>query len=215
MPTLTLLSTDAFTWTSAASPGPAPSRNEAFRFSSWKRKFGDSFFCLSKCFCWDVTTREAGGRGKVFTAHLFQEVPGFLCEVRWKAEFAFQDFVNGLLSVFTSEWRLWKSQKQWLALLANASYLNLPFDACSAVRNAIRLQWDRLVCTYCSCQHVIHESSQTPPVHCSVMSTPHQYLWSPEVGEGNGRHDIADTLHRVRSRKCDWTCRCLQHWNMN
>lgn len=41
--------------------------------------------------------------------------------------------------------------------------------------------------TYCSCQHVIHESSQTPPVHCSVVSTPHQDLWSPLERQGGGR----------------------------
>lgn len=105
-------STDVFTWTSAASPGPAPSRSEAFRFSSWKRKFGDSFFCHSKCFSRHDTTSEAWGcRETAFTAHLFQEVPGFLSEVRWKAEFAFQDFVNCLLSVFTGERRLQKSSR--------------------------------------------------------------------------------------------------------
>lgn len=59
---------------------------------------------VSKCL---MQTREIQGRGRAFTAHLFQKVPGFLCEVRWKAEFALQDFVNGLLSVFTSERRLW------------------------------------------------------------------------------------------------------------
>ncbi len=107
---MNLLQTNVPTWTSAASPGPAPSRDEAFRFSSWKRKFRNSFFFRhSKYFSKDKTTRMAGGRRTVFTAHLFQEVPGFLCEVRWKAEFALQDFVNCLLSVFPSEWRLWNT----------------------------------------------------------------------------------------------------------
>lgn len=38
--------------------------------------------------------------------YLFQKVPGFLREVRRKAEFAFEDLVDGLLSVFASERRL-------------------------------------------------------------------------------------------------------------
>lgn len=92
---------EVFTWTSAASPGPAPSRSEAFRFSSWKTKFGDSVFPPAKYFSWDgkawhLTKDDAA-------AHLFQKVPGFLREVRRKAEFAFQDFVDRLLTVFTSE----------------------------------------------------------------------------------------------------------------
>lgn len=86
----------------------------------------------------------------------------------------------------------WDRNKE-VALLANTSYISLPFDACTAVKNAVMLLRDSLRCTHCSCQHVIHQSPETPPVHSSVMSTPHQDLRSPEVGERNGRLDTAET----------------------
>ena len=35
--------------------------------------------------------------------------------------------------------------------------------------------------THSSCEHVKHECTQTPPVHCLAMSTSHQDLWSPVV----------------------------------
>lgn len=30
-----------------------------------------------------------------------------------------------------------------------------------------------------SCEHVVHQSAQTPPVHGSVVSASHQDLWGP------------------------------------
>lgn len=38
--------------------------------------------------------------------YLFEQVPGFLCEVGWEAQFAFKNFVNGFLPVLSS--------KRWL-----------------------------------------------------------------------------------------------------
>lgn len=111
---LIVICTNLFTWTSAASPGAAPSRSEAFRFSSWKKKFWLSVFCPQTHFSWHRSEKIS------ITTHLFQEVPGFLCEVRRKAEFAFQDFVNRLFSVFTSERRLGK-QRRKLSLVSSKS----------------------------------------------------------------------------------------------
>lgn len=42
----------------------------------------DLFICYSKM----LKTEKSK---PVYVAHLFQQVPGFLCEVRWKAELAF------------------------------------------------------------------------------------------------------------------------------
>lgn len=71
------------------------------------QRFQTLLYCdAPTLFHWGVNWRHMVQRKRFHSAHLFQEVPGFLCEVRWKAEFAFQDFVNGLLSVLTSEWRL-------------------------------------------------------------------------------------------------------------
>lgn len=63
-----------------------------------------------------------------------------------------------------------------------SSLLLIP--AVTVLRTLTMLPWYQQECTYCSSQHIIHESSQTPPVHCSVMSTSHQDLWSPEAEEG-------------------------------
>lgn len=45
---------------------------------------------------------------------------------------------------------------------------------------------------YCSGQHVVHERSQTPPVHRSVVAAAHQDLWSPdEEGDRRGKDTIS------------------------
>lgn len=59
---MTPLSTDVFTWTSAASPGPAPSRSEAFRFSSWRKK--NCILTTTSNFNKDVIKREEHKRKK-------------------------------------------------------------------------------------------------------------------------------------------------------
>lgn len=55
-----------------------------------------------------------------------------------------------------------------------------------------RSHWDRrdfgwksirctfFLCTYWSSHHIIHEGSQTPPVHSSVVTWPGQDLWGPD-----------------------------------
>lgn len=105
----TQLPADSFTWISAASPGAAPRRNEAFRFSSWKRKGSETQSSCSRGEEWELS--KAWSRRKANITHLFQEVPGILREVRRKAEFAFQDFVNRLFSVFSGKRGLWKSSR--------------------------------------------------------------------------------------------------------
>ena len=35
--------------------------------------------------------------------------------------------------------------------------------------------------TYTSCQHIIHESTKTPPIHCFAMATASEYLRCPAI----------------------------------
>lgn len=116
---------------------------------------------LSKCVSWEITYRKSRGSVRARTAHLFQEVPGFLREVRWKAEFTFQDFVDGLLSVFAGEWRLWKSEKgtkRW------HYWLILPTEACLLMPV---LLW-KMLCCHCG----IHGGALTAPVSMSYIRAP-------------------------------------------
>lgn len=197
---------DALTWTSAASPGPAPSRSEAFRFSSWKAKVWRLFFFFNfltlqmfqqRYDTQGVTRQREGSHGSPFSGGpwllAWGKVEGWVC-------------ISGFCQWSSSGFRRWmEAVKEWgrnkkVALLA------MPSDACTAVKNAEMLLRDSLRCTYCSCQHVIHQSPEAPPVHGSVMSAPHQDLRSPGVGERNGRLDTAETSQRKRKR--------LRRWNM-
>lgn len=118
-------------------------------------------------------------------------------------------YISGFCRWSSFGFRRWmEAVKKWernkkVALLADTSYRSLPFDACPAVKNAVLPLWDSRRCTYRSCQHVIHQSPQTPPVHSSVMSAPHQDLWSPEAGEKGTVDLIQQRLHNVSSRTCD------------
>ncbi len=44
--------------------------------------------------------------------YLFQKVPCFLGEVRWKVQFALQDFVYGFFPILCSEWWLKEKVKE-------------------------------------------------------------------------------------------------------
>lgn len=45
-------------------------------------------------------------------------------------------------------------------------------------------------------QHVVHQGAQTPPVHRSVVSAPHQDLRGPET-----QHDDASVAEQLRAKE--------------
>lgn len=169
---VTVLPTRIFTWTSAASPGPAPSRNEAFRFSSWKTKFG-GFNYVHYCF-WHskYLSRDDTAKAEGRIIYLFFYSSPFLggpwllvwgkvegwvyisgfCQL---SSFGFHRWMEAIQKSSRTE-TIVSNSSRWMKVLLSSAMLPL----------------DRLW-TYCSRQHVVHESSQTPPVHCPVMSAPH------------------------------------------
>lgn len=89
------------TCTSAASPGPPPTRWLGFRLRNWKRnrdRDGNGSY-VSKC------------RGRwvreIWGGHLLEEVTSVGCQVGRQHQLPLEDLVDGLLAVLGGERRLW------------------------------------------------------------------------------------------------------------
>lgn len=182
------------TWTSAASPGPAPSRSEAFLLSSFPPpKNNQSSRYSIPSFQFNTSEPRRLLRSTLFKRSLASCVryggrPSLHFRILSMVFFRFSPVNGGYGEDGTRITRQKKNKNR---------------------TNSTLMRWKQSQNekTHRSCQHVVHQSPQTPPVHGSVMPAPHQDLRSP--GRGGWGGDFNDNIYLIyfiSSNKRDSLC---------
>ena len=111
--------------------------------------------------------------------YLLQQASSLISQIWRQVQFALQDFVDSLLSVLCCEW--------WLQCKDIAHYQRHDREWKAA---RCRL----CVTTHSSGQHIIHQGSQTPPIHSLAMSTPCKNLWGPVANSNTLPLIVSDVI---------------------